>query len=244
MPPCKNRTAFTLLELLVTLTLGIILLALAFHALKGVRTRAAVTQSTANLKVMSGGLSAYIADFQGKLPDSMEDARIPTGWTKFWFNALAYYIEGESYFPHGPKQARRPRWQICPGRSFPEEEMALYYGWGMTVTYGWNYYYFGYNRFDLTPWFNRGFASRITDVQIPSQTIIIGTVRELRLGLPIGPNDTNVTMLSWEKPESTRFDGSGLYLFLDGHVERLTPAQAVANDSYLFKRAKTDNGFQ
>lgn len=239
----RHQSAFTFLECLVALIIMAVLVAILSTSVLKVRTRMAMGKSMANLRLMAGGLSACIADRNGRLPESMEDATTPLGWTKFWFNGLAYYIEGEQYFPNGPKLSQRPAWQKCPGRPFADHEMALYYGYGFTVTYGWNYRFFGYNKTPDIPWFNHGFGTRITQVEIPSRTIIIGTTREKRLGKLIAPDDMNNIMLSWEAPDSTRFDGAGLYLFLDGHIERLTPQEALADDSYLFKRTKTTQGF-
>lgn len=241
--PAIPKNAFTLIELLVVLTLVLVLSGITFVAIGKVRLKSAEAQSSRNLKTMAQGLASYVVDYNGKLPESANYVTIPSGWAQMWYNGLAYYIEGPGYFPEGPKRLEVPKWLSCPARPFQPTELGLQNGVSISVGYGWNFQFFGYAKNTTSPELNKGYGSRMVDVEQPSQTIIIGTNREFIQGAKVSGSDAKNMLLYWNAPDSIRFMGAGLYLFLDGHVEKLTPKEAGRDGGYLFKRAKTATGF-
>lgn len=250
-PRLKAATAFTLLELLVAIVIIAVLAVVAVTMSGSLWTTANQTRSSGNLRTMAQGLSAYVADYNGRLPESANYVSIPIapGWAQMWYNGLAYYIEGPQYFPDGPGRVHVPKWLSCPQQKFPESEMGTYVNGsirvGITVGYGWNFHYFGMAK-NISPGqesLNMGYGSRMAQVESPAETIIIGTNREEILGERVRGDDKRNILLYKDSPTSRRFNGSGLYLFLDGHIEALTPEQAGRDKSYLFKRAKTATGF-
>ncbi len=101
--------------------------------------------------------------------------------------------------------------------------------------YGWNYYYFGYESGQPTRY---GWGSRLSQVEKPAETIIIGTSID-----DVNATDLLKHSVIYSNPGSVqsmarRYKGGGLYLLLDGHVAAYTPEEIMANDSYLFKKEK------
>ena len=194
-----------------------------------------LAKSTANLRQIGAAISIYAAEENGRLPESAQNCTAGGQAVIFWFNALAYYIEGAEYFPNGPLKRERPAWQECPARPFKSFEVL--FERGMSVGYGWNGGYFGTDKSPGNAIY--GYGSRLSQVAQPSRTIIVGTNREKDSnGNDIGAGDAKNLYIYKDNPNSTRFDGAGLYLFVDGHTERLTPEQAKADDGFLFKKVK------
>jgi prepilin-type N-terminal cleavage/methylation domain-containing protein/prepilin-type processing-associated H-X9-DG protein len=64
------RRGFTIIELLVVLTIIATLLALVFPALKGARDSASITACTNNLKQLGAATTAYLATYKDHLPQA------------------------------------------------------------------------------------------------------------------------------------------------------------------------------
>ncbi len=233
--PLCSPSGWTLTELLVALVITAFLTALGVGTIGTVNRRAKQAKSTQNLRTISTGILQYSAE-HNHLPESAITCTYNNQPVTFWFNAIGPYIEGPSYLDRWEKQARRPDWQQCPARPF--KTFALHWSRGITVGYGWNHQEFGYDGQDPSR-IKYGFAIKLPQVTHPAATIIVGTNREkIEDGTLIPPDATSNLFVYANKPDSSRFDGAGLYLMLDGHVERLTYDEAVANNSYLFRRKK------
>lgn len=231
-PPSSSR-AFTLLESLIAVVLIGVVLMMVWAGSQTAMSFVKEGRSTANLRTISQGLLAYHAEHQ-HLPESAINCTYRGSPVYFWFNAIGPYVEGDDYLSRWEFSAQRPAWQQCPGRSLTPP--ALHWKRGISVGYGWNHNEFGYDGNDLSRE-RYGFNLRLSDVDQPSATIIIGTNREkLDDGTPIKPDDSRNLFIYSNKPDSSRFRNAGLYLMLDGHVKRLTYAEAMADNGRLFKR--------
>ncbi len=236
--------AFTFVELCASVAVVAVLIILTGWATSSLRQTAAIAKSTGNLRQISSGLSAYTIDQDGYLPESALEATVKGTKVNYWFNALSYYIDGRSDFAAMEASATRPAWQNCPGRIFKTPE--FFNKRCVSVGYGWNHQFFGSNG-GSDDRYRYGWKSRLAEVELPSQTIIIGTNREERAeGEGVGVDGIANIYIYASNPNSTRFNGAGLYLFVDGSVKRMTPAQAsygATKDSkeyrYLFKKKKS-----
>ncbi len=237
-----STAAFTLVELCVAIFVLALLVILVAWAGSSSRQTAAMAKSMVNLRTISHGLHAYITEHNGCFPESAQDVWVHGEKVYYWYNALSYYIDGVRDFKAAEASAIRPNWQTCPGRVL---EPALYAKRGVAVGYGWNHQAFGVR--SSADYIHRyGWNSRLTEVELPSQTIIIGTNREYEKdGIPIEAGDPANPFLYATSPTSRRFNGAGLYLFVDGSVKRMTPEEitstgpVLGNYPYLFKKIKS-----
>ena len=128
-PACKS--AFSLVEILVTVTIIVVLAALLFPAAQGVFERGRSATCTGRLRAIGVGLAQYIADNDGKLIPYASMG----GATSFWFDALNPYMgtpdNEDATMPH--------KWQTCPSKPVKPENRQV-------VGYGWNHKNFGYTK--------------------------------------------------------------------------------------------------
>lgn len=237
-----EREAFSLLESLLVLALLSLLTLLVYPTISRMWDAGRMSKSMANLRTICQGLNLYIVEHNGCFPEGAIDSRVHGEKARYWFNALAYYIDEERDLKAAGTRAERPSWQNCPGRPMQPERLGEY---GVSVGYGWNHQFFGYS--GSSTYIDRyGWHSRLSEVELPSKTIIIGTNREKdSAGNPIKANSEENVCIYGNRPDSRRFNGAGLYLFVDGHIERLTPEEASVGksdglpaDRYLFKKRK------
>lgn len=227
-----SKAGFSLIEILVVAAIIVVLAALIFPTLQASLQSAKQSKSIGNLRAISGALMSYVADQNGALP---KGAVYPNGQAsgapRYWFNALDYYMGGTDYTAVGMSRASRPNWQNCPAKVFANQP--VFQGNGVGIGYGWNHGYFGYTP-DVSPQ-KLGYGSTMSQVGRLSQTIIVGTSID-----DPGASDVLQHMLLYANTNiaATRFKGRGLYLFLDGHIEALTPQQATTNSNYLFLKTK------
>ncbi len=126
MHPLRQRplkgNGFTLLELVLAVTVAAVLAALLFAGLKGVRETSKNVRCINNLRMLGGAFGAYIADFKGMVPPrnlgylrAAGEDKEPTGmrvWSSRFVNLG--YIETldlfycPSFFPRNSKEARKP----------------------------------------------------------------------------------------------------------------------------------------
>lgn len=223
----RANRALTLVELLVVISISLLLMALLAIAISNMSYIVAVGKSTSNLRSMSSALLIYANDHDGRLLEGSFRPRLHGTTVRFWFNALDYYLGGDDYTPEGSRRAERPHWQNDPLKVFDEP---LWDGpFAVNVGYGWNHAEFGYSPG------TKGWASRLADIDEPGQTIIMGTSKEI----PEGVNVTLGNLLIYaDRLAAKRYRGKGLYVFIDGHIEALTPEEVMANNRYLFRKHK------
>lgn len=219
--------AFTLVELLAVICIVVVLVALIIPLTGKLRYAALQGKSISNLRSMGGALQSYVADQNGFLPEGAFRPTLHGTTTRFWFNALDYYFDGSDYTTEGQRRPHRPSWQNDPLKVFREP---VWDGnFAVNVGYGWNHGEFGYTAG------TKGWASRLAEVERPTQTIIIGTSKEI-------PEGANVTlgnlMIYADSAAARRYNGKGMYLLLDGHVAAYSPEEIMANGKYLFLKRK------
>ncbi len=225
---CKDQ-GFSLVEVLISMAIIAAVVILAFSAVKAARVKMAETKSTGNLRQMAPALLAYTTDHGGRLPEGAFGPSVHGKQVKFWFFALDAYISGK--VPDAADQTRHPAWLNDPLKVFPGP--LIYSNSDISVGFGWNHSYFGYT----ASWYPEklGWGSRLSEVSDPARTIIIGTSED-------NPNHSDPARHVLVYPSATaatkRYRGGGLYLFLDGHVERLTPEAATGNNQALFRKVK------
>lgn len=219
----KGRGAFTLIELLVVLAITGLLAALIMAGLSSSVRTAEGAKCLANLKAISGGLNSYIAENSGQfIPAAVLGNRTN------WYRVLEPYM-GLTQRPwNAPADAP---WQQCPEKKFPGVTNEL------TVGYGWNFMNFGHtdSRDTNNSRYGRGEFSRIVQVEQPAKTIIIGDSQD---GVEPGKDFEHRYIYPQADKLARRHNGRGNYLFVDGHIEALTPEAVATNDFFLFKKIK------
>lgn len=227
--PPHSSPGFTLTELLVVLLVVLVLAALLGAGVPKAIYLAKQAKSSANLRLMGGALMSYVSEHDGRLPEGAFRPTLGGSKVRYWFNALDHYLGGSDYTTEGSKREFRPAWQNDPLKVYRAPIWDG--GFAVHVGYGWNHSFFGYT----ADWYpeRMGWGSRLVQAEKPSETIIIGTSSDSTnnsLGnLLIYPNVTSA---------ARRYNGKGLYLLLDGHVEAYTPEQIVASNQYLMKKTK------
>lgn len=221
--------AFTLTELLVVIAIAAVLVSLLIPGIFKAVYIAHRAKSTSNLRSMGGALMSYSADHGGLLPEGAFRPSLNGSRVRYWYNALDLYFGGSDYTTEGSKREKRPAWQNEPLKVFRNPVWDA--GFAVNVGYGWNHSYFGYT----ADWFpeKTGWASRLSEVDKPSQTIIIGTSVD-------GTNKTLENLLIYPNTNNAarRYEGKGIYLLLDGHVSLYSPEEIMANGNYLFLKRK------
>lgn len=236
----SNRKAFTLVETLITVGIIALLAAMVLASYRPILNRAGSAKAQSHLRAMGGALSAHAAENDGRLIEGAMGPVLAAGEINsprgpavvYWFNALDFYMEGKDYTLAGMKNPARPAWQRDPLKPYPEMKVSSG-GYGLSVGFGWNHQYFGYDS-TQNPANGTGWGTRLGSVDLPARTIIIGTNED-------SLNDSNPVrnvMIYGNAIRCRRHNGGGYYLFLDGHVERLTPEEVMADNSFLMKRQK------
>ncbi|HWL53489.1 MAG TPA: prepilin-type N-terminal cleavage/methylation domain-containing protein [Chthoniobacteraceae bacterium] len=239
-PGGLHRRAFTLPETLVALALCAVLAFLGVAALRTARRQARSLQAQHSLRLMGSALAAHTTEYDGRLLSGATGTLLAAGElqsqagpaTAFWFNALDYYLGGDDYTLEGMKRIERPAWQGDPSKTYGAGTPRRHGLYGIAIGFGWNHQYFGYDRQPINATF--GWNSRLAEVSFPARTIIIGSGED-------SENLTNPlrnTMIYANSIRCRRHDGGGYYLFLDGHVEKKTPEEVMADGSWLMKKRK------
>jgi len=231
--------AFTLPELLLVIVVLVILAALLMPALQMAKGAEQNSRCLAQLRNISIGLHAYIADHGGEFPPC---SSLPTGKYKivyqkntYWYDALNPYMGYPDYAPDRKTGFPAPdavgtefpfSWQLCPAKkSSPLERQA--------IGYGWNHLNFGQ---DMSHAESTGFGARLYDIAEPSKVIVIGDSEQEE-----GKTFQSHYLYDYDRekkvPYPTRHFGKGNYLFVDGHIEAFTPEFIKSTEGRrLFKR--------
>lgn len=210
--------AFSLVELLLAISVITVLLALGMGVFAVMKQKGANTQCVANLRSINLGLSGYIGEF-GYYPGAQPDYVNPrTGLpeSRFWYHVLEPYVTGEAVPTH---EDHAPKWMRCPSKLLPSGDKG----------YGYGYNYFGFGNFPQSigwdpsiPRLKKYWHVRPASVEYPSRVPVIGDNRESG-GYPrfIYNNTANPAVYA------ARHNEGGNYLFADGHIEWLS-AQTMA----------------
>lgn len=263
-----SRMGFTLLEMLVVIAVIAILFVLAFPVYSRVVDKAHSVTCQGNLRTISTALQAYVADHDGKLIPAVVYAYEEKGgsWYSpdkriggFWYTQLDPYInpgideewnmradKRDTWLPE--MRAKYAKWQLCPAK---KPKLMGYVDDYKTVGYGWNASYFGKTtaqKPDGSPSdsasTNGGEFSRMSQVEKPSSTVIIGDSKDAEDSYQAYQNQYlyESEMAGGVNIRPHRHSGGGNYLFLDGHIEWITPEQMnerVKSPERIFKKKKS-----
>lgn len=238
MPCSRCPFGLSLVELIVAIFLIGLLSALLLVGVNLAVQRVGSVTAAANLRSMGAALFTHVAENDYHLIDGAMGPSLAAGELSsqagpsvaFWFNALDYYLGGTDYTLEGMRDPNRPSWQHDPLKKYSDNLTGIA-GYSVSIGYGWNHQFFGYDRNNIP---DRGWRSTMLEVPKPAETIIIGTGEDsLNENNPL----RNI-MIYANSIRCRRHSGGGYYLFLDGHIEHLTPEEVMADNSYLMRRNK------
>jgi general secretion pathway protein G len=188
-----NR-AFTLIELLAVIAIVGVLTTLAYAGVGAVIGKGHTTRCLANMRQVGTAIQMFGSENGGRLPS------VEHGQQVSWTNTLAAYL-GTNFIGR------------CPAlREYPPQ---------MRVTYGWN---------DMLVETNTYEGIQLSRVTQPSATMVLaekqagGDFRDhFHFRGSLGSRG-RISMAAFEGDVNTTAHGSKAnYLFLDGHVESLSP---------------------
>jgi len=116
--PAPETTAFTLIELLVVISIIAVLSALGLTVSSAIMRKAQATKCLNSVRQVGVAVRAYIADNDGRLPDTGH-VRAEDGTSLSWVNTLSAYL--------GPKFIGR-----CEANT--KSPVAVTYGWNDLLT--------------------------------------------------------------------------------------------------------------
>jgi len=244
MPTLSRKTGFTLIEMLVVVTIIALLITLLLPSLQRARQQTRAVVCAAQIRQLGTGMSMYLhqyAVYPGHQWITYDEAGNEVARIR-WFQEMARYLAG---------------FQIQSCVSVPD------WGVGRNNSYGYNYKYLGSGRDNLvspTKPFERFPVKSLKD---PSRTIAFGDSDGTGWELPHDDNDKNarrfgnhgytldpthipefsehtangteVEQYAWKDVRtyiSTRHMGRSNLCFADGHVERLGPGQVYIDNRY------------
>lgn len=225
--------AFTLVELLVVVSIIALLLSILLPSMNKVRESVQNVSCMNNLKSIGRGLLMYTSDHRDHLPPyAIVYGGGPSSLVTWYHMLQEPYLSGpEPHIVSGSATNidelhadERPGWQLCPSKLPPDQlpnmSGRLYAG----VGYGWNFKHFGLNASD-TSYAARSERKR-TNAEAPDRTIVIGD----SLDIPANYSqnfyvyaqelvNVGVPRADW----TSRHNGSGNYLMLGGNTESFSP---------------------
>jgi prepilin-type N-terminal cleavage/methylation domain-containing protein/prepilin-type processing-associated H-X9-DG protein len=191
--------AFTLVELLVTVSIIGILAALCLSVLSSARGKARRTQCVSNLRQWGFAYLLYADENNDCLPRRGQGVQLLTRLDRGsdWFNALPPYF-GQLPYSGLVAGGRKPKAReqsvfVCPVANDPGEQCFLCYGMNM----------------NLSPW-NLPQPTRLGSVRQAARVVVMGE--------GLGPYSSTYPS---PKPYGVvaRHTDTGNLLFLDGHVQ-------------------------
>ena len=217
----RAKRGFTLIELLIVIAIIGILAAILFPVFARARENARRASCQSNLKQIGLGMQMYVQDNDGKfmVNGNSDIAGAGIGWAE----NLAPYLKNTQIFQ-------------CPSESQPQQLPNLYTDYYMNL------------------WLNcqlHGVPESIID--LPSSTIVSGDgtgnkssyycqgVRGNSAACGSGMTITGPTV-DPRIPAKRHFEGAN-YLFVDGHVKWLRPAQTVDGDDLSGATVVTEGTF-
>jgi prepilin-type N-terminal cleavage/methylation domain-containing protein/prepilin-type processing-associated H-X9-DG protein len=232
-PKSLTKQAFTLVEVLVVVVIIAILAALLLPSIRRMQENAGAVQCASNLRKIFTYINQYVGDNNGCLPAGNDRVLI-------WYQRLTPYF-GFNYVQTNDIQQPGLKVFVCPQSNYPRR-----LDWkAMGLSYGMN----------GSPMTNSGSlqwgTNRVVNMPRPlSRTILLAERWCSPKPDPNGLNalgaDNNWSVAppytSLHTPNTTKESlrvkhvKSSNYLFFDGHIERLEPAQTYPDG----KDAETD----
>lgn len=239
----RTERAFTIAELLASVTVAIFLSALLFPALRSVRQKADASRCAAHLRQMALGLRLHANDHLGVLPktaygSTSEPTSANANWK--WMDAIFPYVRREDLFlcPADRGAKYRPAQSLAPGQSSAD------YG-----SYGLNGAYRDPGD-SQTPPRSAAYTVTVSMLEDPANTVWVGcTANRMEANGSFGFTWANAGVRPAIVGNPRRLDklierhaGRTNVAFCDGHVETLPLDQlAVATEIFdpLDGRTKT-----
>ncbi len=203
--PTAKQSGFTLLELLVVISVIVILASLLLPIAGRAQRAARNAQCISNLRQVYLGFRGYLNQFKHIYPPHKNI----NGTPPYWFDVLLPYLQVEEIF--GCPLLRAWKWEYHPH----------------LLGYGYNAYWLGlWWHTDVGPpgqadtGRNSRFWRMETEVEQPSACCLVGDT-------PRKPNGSWSSSLWWpnsaQEGVDTRHDGGGMIAFCDGHVKKMFP---------------------
>jgi prepilin-type N-terminal cleavage/methylation domain-containing protein/prepilin-type processing-associated H-X9-DG protein len=231
----NRQNGFTLVELLVTISIIGLLAGLSIPAIKAAQDKAKQAACSSNLKQLGVALSSYLAENNGVFPGHHTMSGIMV-----WPHRLRPYLGNNHDLFWCPAEDRNTKWPVTYTSPTPHSNPQL-------ASYG---YYQGETPFRPTTRFSYGYNDwgtgpgglgasvddpnnplpRIANIAKPSQMVAIGdTTSDGRWDTAIDPyNDT-------EAPRG-RHGGGANMLCVDGHVENIKVENLRSRESQWASR--------
>ncbi len=219
----KNRSAFTLIELLIVIAIISILAAILFPVFASARSRARQTVCLSNLKQLGLVLLQYQADYDDRVtpPFGLGTKGHPTK-TYWWFGSQDTADQKRPDYTDSPLYPYSKNWQLqlCP--ESPEPKNAA------NITGELSRLGFGYG-INQSVW-NSGGPKHINAFTSPAETVSLadsaayenGEIRRSYYVYPPSSNTSfNLTGRGGVRPHATGFAN---VLWVDGHVSAVKPA--------------------
>ncbi|MDD2710872.1 MAG: DUF1559 domain-containing protein [Verrucomicrobiae bacterium] len=206
-----KNSAFTLVELLVTIAIVGLLMSMLAPALKNAKEKARQIACMNNLRQIGTAALNYAGDYNGWLPHANSSHLPSSNSNQTWKYLIAPYVNISS-----PTNSLLERGVFhCPSQNNASCGNSAFGDNGFYGGYGWNFTYLGYKDAvsgGVEPWVN---CSQIGN---PSQVIMAGDTSDWYLNNASCYNLFFLYSTGFAALESYRHTGGGNYLWVDGHV--------------------------
>ncbi len=229
------RRAFTLLELLIAVTILCVLLSLAMVAGRMAVDSARTLTCAGALRQMTAAIHAYADDWHGLLvSQTTHDPRPPHNESR-WFLTLAPYLEAQHTATHGGLQKETTVMWGCPVWNRDKAKKAS----SNTKFSGYGYASIQnlpeVNQFSSNFSFAGARDGRVVELTHPGTRILIGESKTSGLeanwntGAPLwfGSERTPAQISGLEAADPRRHRGRANYGYVDGHVKSHGPARSA-----------------
>lgn len=216
----RNRSAFTLVDLLMVAVIVAVLSAMLLPAVRLVRETARGVQCQSSLRQIGMGMQTYINDQRGYYPTARQDGVVGAyGSYMHWFEHLQDCLDSGDQDGNGRVDRRDLQGQArnvlkdCPSRR-PSTQI-FQYGYGMN----------GCLR--MPERYHRSYWNVSTGYYVDYR--VISTTHQSTRALVGDGSDWHITVDNRKYPTAwvpDRHRGASNYLFCDLHIQRLPPEQA------------------
>lgn len=226
--PLSSRRAFTLIEVLTTVAILAVLLALAFPYFGQASKRARAVQGANNLRNIGTALHAYTVQNNGAFPRvTIKKAESGLAGDVMWTKAIGDYLPqlGNS------ATSREHKVFVCPNAKYTAGDGSIYTVEDISRTYSSTEALFGIRFLSSGSYYDSTTARRLSTIRQPSRTILVIDAKQS--GNAAGcssatiwsranqdivlDNPQNSVYLDFRQPNDTMHA-----LFVDGHVEALS----------------------